>query len=335
MCSCWWPWPIGHSLLLLLVWIAWEAIGRLREPSDMLAGPMLLVAAISLVVNLVDAQVLWRGNRGDGNLKEALLHVVGNLLGSVGAIGVAIGILLTGWTLFAPLLSVRVLLQAMSREMDAEAAGRDILSFPEVAKVGHFHAWTLTEERTVATMHVTPSPGVDPLALPALVAARLLAHHALRTRRCRWTRLAALPRQCIEEKVFRHAVFCTFCICAVFRLRGDAIDAALLEFCARAFPGRLAVEHKDKSIFPTGLEFWAKSDSSAGVAYAKSSFLDSKKKRFAEETQAGQGKSTLIGCATVHALPTSVAGLHPTFSQREREQNRQYCRTVQTDLTGC
>lgn len=47
---------------------------------------MLLVAAIGLVINLVGAYVLWRRNRGDGNLKGAFLHVVGDLLGSVGAI---------------------------------------------------------------------------------------------------------------------------------------------------------------------------------------------------------------------------------------------------------
>ena len=187
----------GASLLLLVVWIAWEAIARLRTPSEVLAGPMLLVAAIGLVVNLVGAFVLWRGNQGDGNLKGALLHVVGDLLGSVGAIAAAIGILLTGWTLLDPLLSVLVsvlvvrsawsllsesvlvLLQAVPRGLDLQAAERDVQSLPGIAEVGHFHAWTLTDERTVATLHVTPAPGVDPLTLPALVAARLLERHAI------------------------------------------------------------------------------------------------------------------------------------------------------------
>ena len=187
----------GALLLLLVVWIAWEAIARLRTPSEVLAGPMLLVAAIGLVVNLVGAFVLWRGNQGDGNLKGALLHVVGDLLGSVGAIAAAIGILLTGWTLLDPLLSVLVsvlvvrsawsllsesvlvLLQAVPRGLDLQAAERDVQSLPGIAEVGHFHAWTLTDERTVATLHVTPAPGVDPLTLPALVAARLLERHAI------------------------------------------------------------------------------------------------------------------------------------------------------------
>ena len=144
----------GASLLLLVVWIAWEAIGRLRAPSEVLAGPMLAVAVIGLVVNLVGAYVLWRGNRGDGNLKGALLHVVGDLLGSVGAIAAAIGILLTGWTLLDPLLSVLVsvlvvrsawsllsesvlvLLQAVPRGLDAKAAERDIASLRTLPRPG-------------------------------------------------------------------------------------------------------------------------------------------------------------------------------------------------------
>lgn len=187
----------GASLLLLVVWITWEAIARLRTPSEVLAGPMLTVAVIGLLVNLVGAWVLWRGNRGDGNLKGALLHVMGDLLGSVGAIGAAIGIMLTGWTLLDPILSVLVavlvvrsawgllsdsilvLLQAVPRGLDAKAAESDIASLPEIGEAGHFHAWTLTDDRVVATIHVTPAPGADPLALPALVAARLLERNAI------------------------------------------------------------------------------------------------------------------------------------------------------------
>ena len=98
----------GASLLLLVAWIAWEAAQRFRTPSEVLAGPMLIVAAIGLLVNLVGAWILMRGERNDGNLRGALLHVVGDLLGSVGAIAAAIGIMATGWTVLDPLLSVLV-----------------------------------------------------------------------------------------------------------------------------------------------------------------------------------------------------------------------------------
>lgn len=187
----------GASLLLLVVWITWEAVSRLRTPSEVLAGPMLAVATIGLLVNLVGAWVLWRGNRSDGNLKGALLHVMGDLLGSVGAIGAAVGIMLTGWTLLDPILSVlvavlvvrsawgllsdsvSVLLQAVPKGLDAKAAEADVAALPEIGEAGHFHAWTLTDDRVVATIHVTPSPGVDSLTLPAVVAARLLERFAI------------------------------------------------------------------------------------------------------------------------------------------------------------
>lgn len=187
----------GASLLLLVAWIAWEAVQRFRTPTEVLAGPMLAVAVIGLIVNVVGAWVLMRGNQGDGNLRGALLHVVGDLLGSIGAIAAAIGILYTGWTVLDPILSVLVsvlvvrsawslvsdsmliLLQAVPRGLDVAGVQTDIAALPEIAEVGHFHAWTLTDDRVVATVHVTPAPGVDSLALPGLVAQRLRDRHAI------------------------------------------------------------------------------------------------------------------------------------------------------------
>lgn len=187
----------GASLLLLVAWIAWEAVQRFRQPTEVLAGPMLAVAIIGLIVNIVGAWVLMHGNQGDGNLRGALLHVVGDLLGSVGAIAAAIGILYTGWTVLDPILSVLVsvlvvrsawslvsdslliLLQAVPRGLNVEKVQADIADLPEIAEVGHFHAWTLTDDRVVATVHVTPAPGVDPLTLPARVARQLREKHAI------------------------------------------------------------------------------------------------------------------------------------------------------------
>ena len=187
----------GATLLLLVAWITWEAIQRINSPTEVLAGPMLIVATIGLLVNLAGAWILWSGNRGDGNLRGALLHVMGDLLGSVGAIGAAVGIMLTGWTILDPLLSVlvavlvvrsawklvidaiRVLLQAVPQGVDAVAAERGLAELPQVAEAGHFHAWTLTDESAVATVHVTPADGVDPLALPPVVAAWLKERYTI------------------------------------------------------------------------------------------------------------------------------------------------------------
>lgn len=181
----------GASLLILVAWITFEAVGRIGQPVEILAEPMLLIACIGLSVNLFGAWYLSRGDRRDTNLKGAFLHVLGDLLGSVGAILAAIGIMLTGWLILDPLLSVlvamlvvrsawtlisdslRVLLQAVPQGLDARAAEADLATLPGIAAAGHFHAWVLTDNSSVATVHVTPAQGVDPLTLPELVVRRL------------------------------------------------------------------------------------------------------------------------------------------------------------------
>lgn len=187
----------GATLLLLVAWIAWEAVQRFSSPVEVLAGPMLIVAVIGLCVNIAGAIVLMAGNKGDSNLRGALLHVVGDLLGSVGAIAAAIGIMFTGWTVLDPILSIlvallvvrsawglvsdsiRVLMQAVPRGLDVQEAERELRSLPGVAEAGHFHAWTLTDESSVATVHVTPASGADPLLLPEVVTAHLKQKYAI------------------------------------------------------------------------------------------------------------------------------------------------------------
>ena len=152
---------------------------------------------IGLLVNIAGAWILWSGHQGDGNLRGALLHVVGDLLGSAAAIVAAIGILWTGYTLLDPILSVlvsllvirsaaglvsdavRVLLQAMPSGMDGARVTSEIARLPGIANVGHFHAWTLTDARVVATVHVTPAEGADALSLPPRVAAWMLETYAI------------------------------------------------------------------------------------------------------------------------------------------------------------
>lgn len=187
----------GAMLLLLVAWITWEAIQRINSPTEVLAGPMLIVAIIGLLVNLAGTWILWSGNRSDSNLRGALLHMMGDLLGSVGTIGAAIGIMFTGWVILDSLLSVlvaalvvrsawkliadsiRVLLQAVPQGVDAVAAERGLAELPEIDDAGHFHAWILADESAVATVHVSPAEGVDPLILPPVVSAWLKARYAI------------------------------------------------------------------------------------------------------------------------------------------------------------
>lgn len=187
----------GAALLLLVIWIAFEAVGRLRTPGEVLAGWMLGVAVVGLAVNLVALRLLGGGHQGDANLRGAWLHVMGDMLGSVGAIAAALGIMATGWLWLDPVLSllvavlvlrsawglvsdaIRVLLQATPPGISADAVEAGIAALAEIAEAGHFHAWTLTDSRAIATVHVTPAPGADPLALPPLVSDYLREHHRI------------------------------------------------------------------------------------------------------------------------------------------------------------
>lgn len=181
----------GTALLVLVGWISWEAIRRIHFPSVVLAGPMLTIAIIGLVINIAGAWILIKGDKNDENLKGTLLHVIGDLLGSAGAIAAAIGIMITGWTILDPVLSVlvallvvrsawklvissiNILLQAVPRNIDARAVEERIAALEPIDEAGHFHAWTLTDDTVIATIHVTPAAGADPLLLSGLVAGKL------------------------------------------------------------------------------------------------------------------------------------------------------------------
>src|SRR5690606_29044385 len=98
----------GVAVLLLVIWIIIEAIQRFWQPVEVMASSMLVVAVIGLFINILSAFILSRGNQSDANLHGAFLHVISDLLGSVGAIAAAIGIMFTGWMILDPILSVFV-----------------------------------------------------------------------------------------------------------------------------------------------------------------------------------------------------------------------------------
>jgi cobalt-zinc-cadmium efflux system protein len=182
----------GLALFAVAAWILVEAIGRLREPIPVLGGPMLAVATAGLAVNLIAFFVLRAGDPANLNVRAALLHVVGDLLGSAGAIGAAIVILATGWTPIDPLLSVlltvlilrgawdvtrragHVLMEGTPEGFDAAALRADLLAVvPGVTDVHHVHAWMLTAERPLVTLHVRLAAATDPNAALAAIKARL------------------------------------------------------------------------------------------------------------------------------------------------------------------
>jgi cobalt-zinc-cadmium efflux system protein len=166
----------GLALFFIAIVITWEAIRRFSEPVEVLAGPMLVIAIIGLLVNVVAFFVLHGAERDNLNVKGAMLHVVGDLLGSVGAIVAALVILWTGWEPIDPLLSVlvtllilrsawfliressHILLESTPRGLDIAAMKQDLTAnIPGLVLVHHVHAWSLTQERPMVTLHACVS----------------------------------------------------------------------------------------------------------------------------------------------------------------------------------
>lgn len=172
------------ALMLLVAWIAYEAVLRLLHPAPILAGPMMAVAVLGLLVNGGVFYMLMQGDREHVNIKGALLHVMGDLLGSVAAI-VAAGIIwLTGWTPIDPILSVllsalvlraawsllrtsmHILMEGAPSGLDPdEMRARLVGAVPGLADVSHIHVWSITSGRANATLHVALAEGADPAAV--------------------------------------------------------------------------------------------------------------------------------------------------------------------------
>ncbi|MEM7349576.1 MAG: cation diffusion facilitator family transporter [Acidobacteriota bacterium] len=159
------------SLLVLAMWITVEAIGRLGEPPEVLARPMMIIAFLGLVVNLGIARML-SGHSHSINTRAAMLHVLGDALGSVGALTAGGLILWRGWTWADPVASimialiisfgasrvlrevVAVLMHAAPEGMNVPRLEQDILAIAGVDGVHALNAWTLRPGEDVITVHI-------------------------------------------------------------------------------------------------------------------------------------------------------------------------------------
>ncbi len=104
------------ALVVITGLIVWEAIQRFRDPQPVAGATMMVIAVAGLVANLLSFWILHRGSEEKNlNVRAAALHVLGDLLGSVGAIAAAIIILLTGWTPIDPIIRACLLPGAAQR----------------------------------------------------------------------------------------------------------------------------------------------------------------------------------------------------------------------------
>ncbi|MCT4795460.1 cation diffusion facilitator family transporter [Exiguobacterium alkaliphilum] len=173
----------GLTLLVISIYIMIEAYKRLFSPPEIMSGGMLVIAIVGLVVNVLAAWILMRGERDNLNVRSALLHVFGDLLGSVGAITAALLILLFGWTLADSIASlfvavlilisgyrvtrdaVHILMEGAPHEVDVVAMQNELLRVDGVNEIHDLHVWSITSNEYAVTCHVLIDETTDDQAV--------------------------------------------------------------------------------------------------------------------------------------------------------------------------
>jgi cobalt-zinc-cadmium efflux system protein len=168
---------INGLILWLVVGIIFtEAYRRLMEPPEVRPVGMLVIATGGLVVNIVSGRILYACDRGSLNIRAALLHVLGDALGSIGAILAAVIMLLTGWYFADAVISVAIallilytswelvresvdiLMQSVPRGIDAEEVQFAMEQVEGVIKVHDLHVWSVTSGVFTLTAHAVVHP---------------------------------------------------------------------------------------------------------------------------------------------------------------------------------
>lgn len=162
----------GAALVVVSIFIAMEAVERIGAPRDVLGGPMMVIAAGGLAVNLLALRILNRGRDQSLNVRGAWLHVLSDAVGSVGAIlagaliwvfhwnwvdplislGIAALVVYSSWALLAE--AVSVLLEGAPRHIDVDQIRDAIVGIPGVLAVHDLHVWTITSGMVSLSCHI-------------------------------------------------------------------------------------------------------------------------------------------------------------------------------------
>ena len=162
----------GVTLLLLAFLICYEAWQRLGRPEEIKAIPLILISVGGLAVNIISARMLSHVDPENLNMRSAFLHVISDLLGSIGAIVAGLLVLWKGWLWADPAISiaisiliiysawrlvsnsVNVLLEGVPSHINAAAVEEAMRTVDGVRAVHDLHIWTITSDRHALTAHV-------------------------------------------------------------------------------------------------------------------------------------------------------------------------------------
>ena len=170
----------GCALLVIVAWIAFEAIHRFMNPVPVNATAILWIGALGLAINLIVFAMLRRGDSHDMNISAATLHVLGDLLGSVAAVVAALVIMWTGWLPIDPLLSLvvsalivrtavslvrrsaHILMEGSPEWLDHSELRQTLEQrIPAILEVHHVHTWLIGPKETLLTMHALVNGAAD------------------------------------------------------------------------------------------------------------------------------------------------------------------------------
>ena len=162
----------GVTLVIISLYIMYEAYQRILNPQPVAGTLMLIVAFIGLLVNIIGALFLMRHRETNLNIRGAFLHIIGDAVSSVGVIIGGIVILYTGWYLIDPILSilialgiiagaiglvsesVSILLESAPSHINIAAVAEEIASISGVREAYHVHVWTITSGVYALSAHV-------------------------------------------------------------------------------------------------------------------------------------------------------------------------------------
>ena len=171
----------GVTLVLIAVYIFYEAYHRFDNPPEVASTGMLTIAVFGLLINLFIAWIMMHGGdtKENLNLRAAFLHVLGDLLGSIGAIAAALLIILFGWNWADPLASVivavlvlisgwrvtkesiHVLMEGTPKNVDIEEVTAAIETIPGVKSIHDLHVWSITSGKNALSCHVVIDEGLS------------------------------------------------------------------------------------------------------------------------------------------------------------------------------
>ena len=174
-------------LLVLTIYILFEAYERFANPPDVLSWPMLIVAVIGLAVNLVSMRLLSGGSSASLNVQGAYFEVLSDMLGSLGVIVAALVIMGTGWTLADPIIgaliglfivprtwrlisqAVHILLEGVPPNVDLRLLETALKEIPGIKAVHDLHVWTITSGLDSMSGHIVVTDmGESPRVLRAV-----------------------------------------------------------------------------------------------------------------------------------------------------------------------